>query len=93
METGIGLTWAQCQPPAASFPQNVPIFDPNLSPSYQCLVNDDPLCDHPYLSEEDKCVYRITYGDGLKAFGVFSRETLFSVLDYRTNRVLHIGIQ
>uniref|UniRef100_A0A1J3JMY1 Protein ASPARTIC PROTEASE IN GUARD CELL 1 n=1 Tax=Noccaea caerulescens TaxID=107243 RepID=A0A1J3JMY1_NOCCA len=79
-DTGSDLTWIQCKPCGACYPQKEPIFDPSSSSSYSNIVCSSPVC--ASLTSQglgsncsaSNCIYGAAYGDRSITVGNLAKE-------------------
>ncbi|CAA0812073.1 Eukaryotic aspartyl protease family protein [Striga hermonthica] len=84
LDTGSGVTWAQCKPChlGECYSQKGPLFDPSNSSSFSFIPCNSSDCslvphgDYQDCSSSDKCIYSVTYGDGSTTTGYLSIDTL-----------------
>ncbi|KAL3624867.1 hypothetical protein CASFOL_031535 [Castilleja foliolosa] len=80
LDTGSDIVWLQCLPCLKCYIQTDPIFNPNISTSFQSVPCTSPLCnqlDRPGCNSSRKiCQYRVSYGDGSFTTGDLTTETL-----------------
>lgn len=97
MDTGGNLIWTQCRPCQNCFPQTVPIYDSQASPTYHKLPCSHELCQGDYRRfdcVENECVYDIRYGvvtspNSPRTKGVASFESFqFTIDDVHGTRVV-----
>ncbi|KAE8652457.1 protein ASPARTIC PROTEASE IN GUARD CELL 1 [Cucumis sativus] len=94
LDTGSDVTWLQCLPCAGKngcYEQITPIFDPELSSSYNPVSCDSEQCQ--LLDEAgcnvNSCIYKVEYGDGSFTIGELATETLTFV---HSNSIPNISI-
>ncbi|XP_071691051.1 aspartyl protease family protein 2-like [Rutidosis leptorrhynchoides] len=80
LDTGSDVVWIQCSPCRRCYTQSDPIFDPSKSTTFGGVSCGTPLCNHldsPGCNTQNKkCMYQVSYGDGSFTAGEFSTETL-----------------
>lgn len=80
-DTGSDLIWTQCLPCRQCFEQDLPLFDPHKSSTYNRLTCQSERCqelDRPPqcgYGENKTCLYTYSYGDGSHTTGDLSSET------------------
>ncbi|KAK3199007.1 hypothetical protein Dsin_022422 [Dipteronia sinensis] len=74
LDTGSDLTWIQCKPCAECYDQVDPIFDPRSSSSFRPVSCTKEISCHPYICENRRCLYGISYADGSESLGYIARE-------------------
>ncbi|XP_047306603.1 aspartic proteinase CDR1-like [Impatiens glandulifera] len=94
LDTGSDLSWTQCHPCVNCFEQNQPIFNSDQSSSYQVLrscYSSDCLKLRRHIDctrSNEKCKYRISYGNGLRSKGELAKET-YTVGGTSIENILH----
>ncbi|KAI9159838.1 hypothetical protein LWI28_002401 [Acer negundo] len=83
MDTGSNIFWTQCKPCTGQcYKQVDPIYDSSQSLKYRAIPCSSSLCDVLSNSglgqdcEENKCTYRVEYGDETSSSGYLSIERL-----------------
>ncbi|CAM6129133.1 unnamed protein product [Calypogeia fissa] len=88
IDTGSDLTWVQCDPCELCYHQDGPVFQPNMSSTYQGLTcnaescksgggyGDDPNRCQATTKEPGLCRYFYYYGDLSNTTGDFALETV-----------------
>ncbi|XP_038976108.1 aspartyl protease family protein At5g10770-like, partial [Phoenix dactylifera] len=77
-DTGSDISWIQCQPCPACYPQQENYFNASQSSSYASIPCSSPECSlsFQHACSNSTCIYGVTYGDGSSTVGYLSRETL-----------------
>lgn len=78
-DTGSDLSWVQCAPCRDCYEQQDPLFDPAQSSTYSVLPCGAQECRHLDVqgcSEDNRCRYKVVYGDQSQTDGVLARDTL-----------------
>ncbi|XP_044483767.1 aspartic proteinase CDR1-like [Mangifera indica] len=78
-DTGSDLIWTQCKPCTECFSQKAPLFDPSKSSTFKKLSCSSNQCndlERSSCSDDQTCLYSISYGDSSFSNGDLAIDTV-----------------